>query len=99
MEVEHLEDRLFDAISAVESALSSLGGVELEYMTSDEYADTLDVLQLMTATLDNITRTVDDRVPVTPERAAAMREIEEQVKGYLRDMELRRSATPEASPP
>lgn len=99
MEVDNLQDQLFDAISDVETALSSLGGVELEYMTTDEYTDTLDELRLMITTLNHITRTVDARVPVTPERAAAMREIEEQVKGYLRDMELGRSPTLGAPPP
>ena len=77
MSFEHIQDQLFDAIADVEDALGSLGGAEVEYMTTDELSDVLDALRLTATGIRTFAKVVVDRQPVSPELERALREIEE----------------------
>jgi hypothetical protein len=77
MDLEHLQDRLLDGISRVESSLASLGYVEVEYMTTEEFTDALQMLELVEVGIENFARRILDREPSSPAVEAAVRQFEQ----------------------
>jgi hypothetical protein len=77
MSFEHIQDQLFDAIADVEDALDSLGGAEVEYMTTDELSDVLDALRLTATGIRKFAKSITDRQPVSPEVERMLRKFEE----------------------
>jgi hypothetical protein len=77
MSFDHIQDQLFDAIADVEDALDSLGGAEVEYMTTDELSDVLDALRLTATGIRKFAKVITDRQPVSPEVERMLRKYEE----------------------
>jgi uncharacterized protein (DUF2342 family) len=96
MTFDHIQDQLFDAIADVEDALGSLGGAEVEYMTTDELSHALDALRLTATGIRNFANTVIDRQPVSPEVEQMLRKFEENFRSR-RHHPSRRECAGEAS--
>ena len=77
MSLDHIQDQLLHAIADVEDALGSLGGAEVEYMTTDELSNVLDALGVTATGIRKFAKAVLDRQPVSPELERALRELEE----------------------
>ncbi len=85
MSFNHLEDRLFRAIDDAHSALNSLGGVQVEYMTTEEFTDALHLLQVMAVAIHGVADTATGRQPLSRELERALREIDDAWKGRCRN--------------
>jgi hypothetical protein len=75
MSLEHLEERLEKAIEDVEDALRALGAAPVGYMTTEEFSDTLHLLQAMASGIDRFARDVLLREPIPPEVEQMYRKI------------------------
>ncbi|WP_319455281.1 MULTISPECIES: hypothetical protein [unclassified Mycobacterium] len=96
MTFDHIQDQLFDAIADVEDALDSLGGAEVEYMTTDELSHVLDVLGLTATGIRRFAKSIIDRQPVSPEVEQMLREFEANFRSR-RHHPARRECAGEAS--
>lgn len=83
MDLEHIQDEIHSAIEGVESALSSLGAMQVEYMSTREISDILWVLESTAREMEKFANRVTDRQPISPELAEALRKMEEDFRNRI----------------